>query len=48
MTAEGARLLEAGVLVGQSSSLAKRHTYLIGVAMMTEYLAVLCLAGGDA
>ncbi len=40
MTRTGALLLAAGVLVGQSSSIAKHDAYLIGVKLMTEFLAV--------
>lgn len=45
MTAASARLLAAGILVGQSSSLAKRQAYLTGIAMMEEYLATECRVG---
>lgn len=40
MTRQGAALLALGILVGQSSSIAKHDAYLIAVEMMTEYLAV--------
>lgn len=44
MTRDESALLALGILVGQSSSVAKHDAYLIGVQMMTEFLAVAALA----